>query len=61
MIFDLYINYIILMIDNMAVKSDYTRQIESQIIAVMPDIPKYKKQFAIGTQNHVTTMQYEQT
>ena len=49
------------MIDNMAVKSDYTRQIESQIIAVMPDIPKYKKQFAIGTQNHVTTMQYEHT
>jgi hypothetical protein len=56
----LNINLIILMIDNMAVKSDYTRQIESQILAVMPDIPKYKKQFAIGTQNHVTTAQYEQ-
>ena len=49
------------MIDNMAVKSDYTCQIERQILAVMPDIPKYKKQFAIGTQNHVTSIQYEHT
>jgi len=47
------------MIDNMAVKSDYTRQIETKILSVMPDIPKYKKQFAIGTQNHVATLQYE--